>query len=83
MGYLCRLARNQRVYEDRITPTGKAGPCVISSLKMTDEESAYEAGVFTEFMDSAPGHAVADDKIYRGFDSSERRSQTSYKRSTI
>ena len=29
-------------------------------------ESAYEAGIFTEFMEQrAPGHTVLDDKIYR------------------
>jgi formate C-acetyltransferase len=34
---------------------------------MTDEwKAAYEAGVFTEFMEQrAPGHTVLDDKIYR------------------
>lgn len=34
---------------------------------MTDEwRAAYEAGVFTEFMEQrAPGHTVLDDKIYR------------------
>jgi pyruvate formate-lyase/glycerol dehydratase family glycyl radical enzyme len=35
--------------------------------EMTDEwRAAYEAGVFTEFMEQrAPGHTVLDDKIYR------------------
>ncbi len=35
--------------------------------EMTDEwKAAYEAGVFTEFMEQrAPGHTVLDDKIYR------------------
>ena len=35
--------------------------------EMTDEWlAAYEAGVFTEFMEQrAPGHTVLDDKIYR------------------
>jgi pyruvate formate-lyase/glycerol dehydratase family glycyl radical enzyme len=35
--------------------------------EMTDEwKGAYEAGVFTEFMEQrAPGHTVLDDKIYR------------------
>jgi formate C-acetyltransferase len=35
--------------------------------QMTDEwKAAYEAGVFTEFMEQrAPGHTVADGKIYR------------------
>jgi formate C-acetyltransferase len=35
--------------------------------EMTDEwKAAYEAGVFTEFMEQrSPGHTVLDDKIYR------------------
>ena len=35
--------------------------------EMTDEWlAAYEAGIFTEFMEQrAPGHTVLDDKIYR------------------
>ncbi len=35
--------------------------------EMTDEwTAAYEAGIFTEFMEQrAPGHTVLDDKIYR------------------
>jgi len=35
--------------------------------KMSDDwKAAYEAGVFTEFMEQrAPGHTVLDDKIYR------------------
>ncbi len=34
---------------------------------MTPEwQAAYEAGIFTEFMEQrAPGHTVLDDKIYR------------------
>ena len=34
--------------------------------EMTDEwKAAYEAGIFTEFMEQrAPGHTVLDDKIY-------------------
>ena len=35
--------------------------------EMTDEwKAAYQAGIFTEFMEQrAPGHTVLDDKIYR------------------
>ena len=35
--------------------------------EMTDEwHAAYEAGIFTEFMEQrSPGHTVLDDKIYR------------------
>ena len=34
--------------------------------EMTEEwKAAYEAGIFTEFMEQrAPGHTVLDDKIY-------------------
>ena len=42
-------------------------PCANCSFaEMTDEwKAAYEAGIFTEFMEQrAPGHTVLDDKIY-------------------
>ncbi|MDD3598992.1 MAG: glycyl radical protein [Firmicutes bacterium] len=58
----------RRVYEDRIIPywKGRSMRDLIFE-EMTDEwKAAYEAGVFTEFMEQrAPGHTVADDKIYR------------------
>ena len=47
--------------------------------EMTDEwKAAYEAGVFTEFMEQrAPGHTVLDDKIYRqGLAATSRRTST-------
>jgi pyruvate formate-lyase/glycerol dehydratase family glycyl radical enzyme len=50
---------------------------------MTDEwKAAYDAGVFTEFMEQrSPGHTVLDDKIYRkGFLDLERDIQASLAR---
>jgi formate C-acetyltransferase len=58
----------RRVYEDKIIPVweGKSMRDLILG-QMTDEwHAAYEAGVFTEFMEQrSPGHTVLDDKIYR------------------
>jgi pyruvate formate-lyase/glycerol dehydratase family glycyl radical enzyme len=61
----------RRVYEETIIPfwQGKTMRELIFQ-KMTDEwKAAYEAGVFTEFMEQrSPGHTVLDDKIYhKGF----------------
>lgn len=61
----------RRVYQDTIIPfwQGKSMRDLIFR-EMTDEwKAAYEAGVFTEFMEQrAPGHTVLDDKIYhKGF----------------
>ncbi len=57
----------RRVYAERIIPfwRGKTMREAIFDA-MTDEwKAAYEAGVFTEFMEQrAPGHTVLDDKIY-------------------
>ncbi len=56
------------VYRDGIIPfwQGKSLRDMIF-CEMTDEwKAAYEAGVFTEFMEQrAPGHTVLDDKIYK------------------
>ncbi|MCX5881675.1 MAG: glycyl radical protein [Deltaproteobacteria bacterium] len=56
------------VYQDSIIPfwQGKSLREIIFN-EMTDEwKAAYEAGVFTEFMEQrAPGHTVLDDKIYK------------------
>ncbi len=61
-------AEARRVYAERIIPfwRGKTMREAIFDA-MTDEwKAAYEAGVFTEFMEQrAPGHTVLDDKIYR------------------
>jgi len=61
----------RQVYEERIIPfwRGKSMRDLIFQ-EMTDEwKAAYEAGIFTEFMEQrAPGHTVLDGKIYkRGF----------------
>ena len=65
-----------RVYREKIIPFWKDKSIrdVIFS-KMSDEwNAAYEAGVFTEFLEQrAPGHTVLDNKIYRkGFLDFER-----------
>ncbi len=56
------------IYEKEIIPFWR-GRSLRDLLfaEMTDEwRAAYEAGVFTEFMEQrAPGHTVLDDKIYR------------------
>jgi formate C-acetyltransferase len=58
----------RRVYEETIIPfwRGKTMRELIFQ-EMTDEwKAAYEAGIFTEFMEQrSPGHTVLDDKIYR------------------
>ncbi len=61
----------QQVYKETIIPfwRGKSMRDLIFQ-EMTEEwKAAYEAGVFTEFMEQrSPGHTVLDDKIYhKGF----------------
>jgi pyruvate formate-lyase/glycerol dehydratase family glycyl radical enzyme len=61
----------RRTYQDTIIPfwRGRSMRELIFQ-EMTDEwKAAYEAGVFTEFMEQrSPGHTVLDDKIYhKGF----------------
>ncbi len=60
-------AAARRIYEERIIPAWR-GKSMRDRLfaEMTPEWlAAYEAGVFTEFMEQrAPGHTVLDDKIY-------------------
>ena len=56
------------VYEDRIIPywEGKSMRDLIFKEMSESWKTAYEAGIFTEFMEQrAPGHTVLDDKIYR------------------
>jgi len=57
-----------RSYRERVIPYWR-GRSMRDRLfaEMTDEwKAAYEAGMFTEFMEQrAPGHTVLDDKIYR------------------
>ncbi len=56
------------VYRDRVIPAWR-GRTIREKIfeEMTQEwKDAYDAGVFTEFMEQrAPGHTVLDDKIYR------------------
>jgi len=58
----------RQIYKDDIIPfwQGKSIRDLIFH-EMTEEwKSAYNAGIFTEFMEQrAPGHTVLDDKIYR------------------
>ena len=61
----------RQVYEETIIPfwRGKTMRELIFQ-EMTEEwKAAYEAGIFTEFMEQrSPGHTVLDDKIYhKGF----------------
>jgi formate C-acetyltransferase len=56
------------VYEDKIIPFWRGGSIRDALFAGMSPEwiAAYEAGVFTEFMEQrAPGHTVLDDKIYR------------------
>ncbi|MCR4401553.1 MAG: glycyl radical protein [Firmicutes bacterium] len=58
----------RRVYEERIIPfwKGRSMRDLIFAEMTGEWKAAYEAGIFTEFMEQrAPGHTVADDKIYR------------------
>ncbi len=61
-------AETRQLYAEQIIPfwRGKSMRDLIFR-EMTDEwKAAYDAGIFTEFMEQrAPGHTVLDDKIYR------------------
>ncbi len=60
--------QTRRVYEEDIIPfwQGKSMRDLIFREMTGEWKAAYEAGVFTEFMEQrAPGHTVLDDKIYR------------------
>lgn len=55
-------------YEERIIPywEGKSMRDLIFNEMSEPWKTAYNAGIFTEFMEQrAPGHTVLDDKIYR------------------
>ena len=58
----------KKLYEKEIIPFWK-GKSIRDRIfsQMSDEwKDAYEAGIFTEFMEQrAPGHTALDDKIYR------------------
>ncbi|MCX6094618.1 MAG: glycyl radical protein [Candidatus Bipolaricaulota bacterium] len=56
------------LYESRIIPfwKGKSLRERVFAAMSEDWHAAFDAGVFTEFMEQrAPGHAILDDKIYR------------------
>jgi formate C-acetyltransferase len=57
----------KRTYKETIIPfwKGKSIRDIIFDKMFEDWKAAYEAGVFTEFLEQrAPGHTVLDDKIY-------------------
>jgi pyruvate formate-lyase/glycerol dehydratase family glycyl radical enzyme len=57
----------RRLYEGQIIPywRGKTMRELIFQEMTKDWHAAYEAGIFTEFMEQrSPGHTVLDDKIY-------------------
>ena len=58
----------RKIYAESVIPfwQGKSIRDKIFNEVYDDWKAAYEAGVFTEFMEQrAPGHTVLDDKIYR------------------
>lgn len=60
--------RTRKLYKEKIIPfwKGKSIRDRIFSEMSEEWKDAYEAGVFTEFMEQrAPGHTVLDDKIYK------------------
>jgi len=57
-----------RIYEQKIIPywRGRSMRDRIFAAMAPEWKAAYEAGIYTEFMEQrAPGHTVLDDKIYR------------------
>ncbi len=59
---------SRRIYEEAIIPFwhSKSMRDLIFQEVTPEWRAAYEAGVFTEFMEQrSPGHTVLDDKIYR------------------
>jgi trans-4-hydroxy-L-proline dehydratase len=57
----------RKVYEEAIIPfwQGRSMRDLLFSEMTPEWKAAYEAGIFTEFMEQrAPGHTVLDDKIY-------------------
>ena len=58
----------REAYRDTVIPYWRERSVRHRMFQQLPEEwkNAYEAGIFTEFMEQrAPGHTVADDKIYR------------------
>ena len=61
-------AEARRVYEEQIIPfwQGRSMRDLLFAEMTGEWKAAYEAGIFTEFMEQrSPGHTVLDDKIYR------------------
>src|SRR5512137_1696520 len=61
-------AETRALYRDELIPFWQGRTLrELLFAEMTDDwKAAYEAGIFTEFMEQrAPGHTVLDDKIYR------------------
>ena len=60
--------QTRSLYQNRVIPFWRARTIRDRIFSEMSEEwkSAYEAGIYTEFMEQrAPGHTVLDDKIYR------------------
>ncbi len=60
--------RDLQIYTEQIIPFWKGRSMRELIFRQMDPEwiAAYEAGIFTEFMEQrAPGHTVLDEKIYR------------------
>lgn len=58
----------KKIYAEKIIPfwKGKTMREKVFAAMSEDWHRAFEAGIFTEFMEQrAPGHAILDDKIYR------------------
>ncbi len=61
-------AEDQAIQKERIIPywQGKSIRDLLFDQMTQEWKDCYDAGLFTEFMEQrAPGHTVADDKIYR------------------
>lgn len=62
-------SQDRETYEKKIVPfwQGRSMRDIIFQEMSDDWKAAYQAGVFTEFMEQrAPGHTVLGDKTYRG-----------------
>lgn len=58
----------KNIYKEKVIPywRGRSMRDRIFKQMSTEWKDAYEAGIFTEFMEQrAPGHTVLDDKIYK------------------
>jgi len=60
--------KTKKIYKEEIIPFWKGKATRDRIFEAVDKEwkTAFEAGIFTEFMEQrAPGHTVLDDKIYK------------------